>query len=172
MIVGAAVLVGVVAWFVTSSNRDGGNPILGTASGDPKMVEDGEMAKATDEIGHSVFWAGEREGTRIEIRHDAIGNTHVRYLTGDAQPGDPAQTYLDIGTYPFEGAREATVKLAGQQDLRRVTVDGAVGFYDPKRPTSVFLVFPDRPDYQVEVYHPDSDGALDVALSGDIVPMP
>jgi len=172
MIVGVAVLVGVVTWFATSSSRDGGNPILGTASGDPKMVESGEMAKATDEIGHSVFWAGERPGTKIEIRHDEIGNTHVRYLTGDAQPGDPAQTFLDIGTYPFEGAHEATAKLAGQQGLRRVTIDDGVGFFDPKRPTSVFLVFTDLPDYQVEIYHPDGDGALEVALSGDIVPMP
>ncbi len=172
MIVGMAVLVGVVAWFATSSNRDGGNPILGTASGDPKMVDKGEMSAITDEVGHSVFWAGERPGTKVEVRHDEIGNTHVRYLTGDAQPGDPAQTFLDIGTYPFEGAREATVKLAGQQGLRRVTVGDGVGFFDPKRPTSVFLVFPDRPDYQVEVYHPDADGALEVARSGDIVPMP
>jgi hypothetical protein len=172
MIVGVAVLAGVAAWFVTSANRDGGNPILGTASGDPTVVESGEMEEVTDEIGHSVFWAGERPGTKIEVRHDESDNTHVRYLTGDAEPGDPAQTYLDIGTYPFEGAREATAELAGQQGLRRVTVGDGVGFFDPKRPTSVFLTFPDRPDYQVEVYHPDGDGALEVARSGDIVPMP
>jgi len=172
MIVGAAVLVGVVTWFATSSNRDGGNPILGSASGDARMVESGEMAKATDEVGHSFFWAGERPGTKIELRHDEVGNTHVRYLTGDAQPGEPAQRFLDIGTYPFDGAREATRKLAGRQGLEPVRVGDAIGFFDPKRPTSVFLVFPDRPDYQVEIYHPDGDGALDVAMSGDIVPMP
>jgi hypothetical protein len=172
VIVGVAILAGVVAWLVTSPNRDGGNPILGTASGDPKMVESDEMEQISDEIGHSVFWAGERPDTELEVRHDQSGNTHVRYLTGDAEPGDPAQMYLDIGTYPFEGARQATAKLASQQGLRRVTVGEGVGFYDPKRPTSVFLTFPDRPDYQVEVYYPDGDGALEVALSGDIVPMP
>jgi len=172
VIVGVAVLAGVLAWFVTSENRDGGNPILGTASGEPKMLESGEMEEVTDEIGHSVFWAGERAGTKIEIRHDGSGNTHVRYLTGDAEPGDPAQTYLDIGTYPFDGARKATARLASQQGLERVTVGEGVGFFDPRRPTSVFLTFPDRPDYQVEVYHPDGDGALEVALSGDIVPTP
>jgi hypothetical protein len=172
MIVGVAVLAGVVAWFATSANRDGANPILGTASGDAKMVESGEIEKMTDEIGHTVFWAGERPDTKIELSNDEIGNTHVRYLTGDAESGDPEQTYLDIGTYPFDGARKATAKLAGQHGLRRVPVEGGAGFYDPKRPTSVFLVFPGRPDYQVEVYHPDGDGALGVALSGDIVPMP
>jgi hypothetical protein len=172
MVVGIALLAGVVVWFATSPNRDGANPIVGTASGDPKLVGDGEMGRVTEEIGHTVFWAGQRPGTRIEMSHDEIGNAHVRYLTGGAVPGDPDQTYLDIGTYPFNGARAATRNLAGEQGLERITVSGGVGFFDPERPTSVYLVFTDRPDYQVEVYHPDGDGALEVALSGDIVPMP
>lgn len=167
-----AVVAGLGAWFVTSSNREGGNAILGTASGEAKMVESGQMDEVAAEIGHSVFWAGERPGTKVEVRHDGSGNTHVRYLTGGAEPGDPSATYLDIGTYPFDGARRATARLANQQGLRRVAVGDVVGFFDPRRPTSVFLTFPDRPDYQVEVYHPDGDGALEVALSGDIVPMP
>jgi hypothetical protein len=172
MIMGLALLAGVGAWFVTSGNRDGTNPIMGTAAGEPKLVSTDEVASVPEEIGHTVFWAGERPGTEIEVSHDAMGNTHVRYLTGGAEAGDPQQTYLDIGTYPFIGAEAATMKLATQQDMTRVEAGDGVGFFDPSRPTSVFLVFPEKPDYQVEVYHPDAASALEVARSGDIVPMP
>jgi hypothetical protein len=165
-------MAGAMAWFITSGNRDGSNPIMGTATGAPKLVPADEVADVPDEIGHTVFWAGERPGTSVEVSHDAIGNTHVRYLTGDAEAGTPDQTYLDIGTYPFEGARAATMNLATEQGLTMVRAGDGVGFYDPKRPTSVFLVFKGQPDYQVEVYHPVGSGALEVARSGDIVPMP
>lgn len=172
MVVGLALLAGVGVWFVTSGNRDGSNPIMGTAAGEPKLVSGDEVATVPDEVGHTVFWAGERPGAEIEVSHDAMGNTHVRYLTGGAEPGTPEQTYLDIGTYPFEGAQAATLKLANQRGLTPVKAGEGVGFFDPQRPTSVFLVFPDKPDYQVEVYHPEAESALEVARSGDIVPMP
>ena len=171
-ILGLALLAGASAWFVTSGNRDGGNPLMDTATGAPKLVSGEEMQTIPDEIGHTVFWTGQRPGASIEVSHDSVGNTHVRYLTGDAEAGTSKQTYLDIGTYPFEGAKAATMKLANQRGLTMVRAGAGVGFFDPKRPTSVFLVFSGQPDYQVEVYHPKGDGALDVARSGDIVPMP
>jgi hypothetical protein len=171
-IVGLAVLAGLVAWFATSPNRDGGNPILGTASGEPKMLGSEEVGTVSDEIGHTIFWAGERPGTNIELRHDEVGNTHVRYLTGDAEPGDPAPAYLDIGTYPFEDGYEVISGMAAEADLRRVQVGDVVGFYEPGRPTNIYLGFPDRPDFQVEVFHPEAEAALEVVRSGDIVPMP
>lgn len=162
----------MVAWFATSSSREVGNPILGTASGDPKMLESAEVATVSDELGHTVFWAGERPGTSIELRHDAIGNTHVRYLTDGAEPGDPAQEYLDIGTYPFKNGYSVLSAMSKEDGRKRVEVGDAVGFYDPANPTNIYLGFPDSPDFQVEVFHPDADGALEVVRSGDIVPMP
>lgn len=171
-VVGLAVLAGLIAWFATSPNREGGNPILGTASGEPKMLENGEVGSVSDELGHTVFWAGERPDTSIELRHDELGNTHVRYLTGDAEPGDPAAAYLDIGTYPFENGYAVISSMAAEDGLESVKVGDAVGFFDPERPTNIYLGFPDHPDFQVEVFHPDVDGALEVVRSGDIVPMP
>jgi hypothetical protein len=171
-VAGIVVLAGLVTWFATSSSRDGGNPILGTASGDPKMLESDEVGTISDEIGQTIFWAGERPGTSIELSHDELGNTHVRYLTGDAEPGDPAPAYLDIGTYPFENGHKVISGMAAEDGLKRVRVGEAVGFYDPGRPTNIYLGFPDSPDFQVEVFHPEPDGALEVVRSGDIVPMP
>jgi hypothetical protein len=165
-------LAGVVTWLATSSNRDGGNPILGTASGEAKMLESEEVGTISDEIGHTPFWAGEREGTKIELRHDDVGNTHVRYLTGDAEPGDPAQVYLDVGTYPFKDSFSVISGMAAEKALKRVEVGDMVGFYDPERPTNIYLSSPDRPDFQVEVFHPEAEAALEIVRNGDIVPMP
>jgi hypothetical protein len=172
MIVGLAVLAGVIAWFATSSNREGGNPILGTASGDPKMLKSDEVASVPEDLGHTVFWAGQRPGSNIELSHDAMGNTHVRYLTDGAEPGDPNPAFLDVGTYPFENGYAVIAAMSGEDGRKSVKVGDAVGFYDPSKPTNVYLGFPDRPDFQVEVFHPEPDSALDVVRSGDIVPMP
>lgn len=172
VVLALALLAGATAWFVTTGNRDGSNPILGTATGAPQLISADEMSSVPEEIGHTVFWAGERPGTSIEVSHDGVGNTHVRYLTDGAEAGTPEQAYLDIGTYPFKGARAATMELAAEQGLHMVRAGDGVGFYDSTRPTSVFLVFKSQPDYQVEVYHPKGEGALEVARSGGIVPMP
>ena len=172
MVFGVAALAGLVVWFATSSGRDGGNPVLGIASGNARVLEGSEVETISDDLGQTIFWAGERPDTDIELRHDEVGNTHVRYLTGGAEPGDPAQVYLDIGTYPFENGYSVISGMAAEEGLRRVKVGEMVGFYDPERPTNIYLGFPDRPDFQVEVFHPEAEGAIKVVRSGDIVPMP
>jgi hypothetical protein len=171
-VIGVALIAGAAVWFLTADNRDGSSPLLGSASGDPRLIEDGEVQTVQDEVGHAVYWAGERLGTEIELSHDSLGNAHVRYLTGGAEPGAPEQNYLDVGTYPFDGAHDATVKLARQKDLAMVKAGGGIGFYERERPTNVYLVYPDEPDLQIEVFHPQGDGALEIVRSGDIVPMP
>lgn len=136
------------------------------------MLKGSEVETIPDEVGHAVFWAGDRADTEIELRHDEIGNTHLRYLTDGAEPGDPAPAYLDIGTYPFENGYSVISGMASEDGRKRVRTGDAVGFYDPERPTNVYLGFPDRPDFQVEVFDPVPGRALKVVRSGDIVPMP
>lgn len=169
---GIAAVAGLAVWFATSGNRESTNPILGSASGEPTVLESADMHSVSAKIGHTVFWAGMRADTRLELRHDAAGNAHVRYLTGGAAPGDPAPAYLDIGTYPFKNGYAVLSQMSDEDGRKQVKVGDAVGFYDPERPTNIYLGFPDRPDFQVEVFHPDADGALEIVRSGDIVPMP
>ncbi len=172
----AAILVGVAAWGLTACNRDGDPAALTSnetamASGDARIVADDELSALPSEVGHDVFWAGSRPDTRIEFTADETGNVHLRYLTGDAEAGDPTQSYLNIGTYPFAGAYAATKKLSNGAGLVKVTEHGGVGFYDPDNPYSVIIAWRDHPDLQVEVYDPVENRALGVVRSGDIVPV-
>ena len=173
IVVGVALLAGILIWFLTGCNRDEGSDVMvGTANG-AHIVSADELDDFPDEVGHNVFWAGERNDTELELSDDETGNVHVRYLTDGAEAGTAEQTYLDIGTYPFEGAYDTTKNLSGQAKLTPVDVgEDGIGFYDPKNPYSVILAFPDEPNLQIEVYHPDKNAALDVVRSGDIVPVP
>ena len=62
--------------------------------------------------------------------------------------------------------------MAAEKALKRVEVGDMVGFYDQERPTNIYLSSPDRPDFQVEVFHPEAEAALEIVRNGDIVPMP
>ena len=169
----AAVLVGAAVWGITSCNRDGdpGAPVAVAATGDARIVSQDQLAGQPAEAGHEIFWAGERPDSELEYSIDGTGNVHLRYLTGGAPAGDPDQGYLNIGTYPFAGAYEATRKLANSPGLVKVEENGGIGFYDPQNRKSVIIAWRDYPDLQVEVYDPVDDRALEVVRGGDIVPV-
>ncbi len=172
-----AIMTGVGAWLVTGCNRDGDptNSVssVNTAmeSGDARIVEEGDLAALPAEVGHEIYWAGNQPDAVMEFTADQAGNVHIRYLTGGAEAGSPEQGYLNIGSYPFAGAYEATRRLANGPNLVKVTEHGGVGFYDPANPYSVILAWPEQPDLQVEVYDPTGNRALELVRSGDIVPV-
>ncbi len=173
IVVGVALLAGLLVWFVTGCNRDGNTDVMVGPANGAQIVSVDDLDGTTDDVGHNVFWAGEQSGTELELSDDESGNVHIRYLTDGAEAGSTEQTFLDIGTYPFEGAYETTRSLAGQAKLIPVKVgEDGIGFYDPKNPYSVILSFPDESNLQVEVYHPEKGAALDTVRSGDIVPVP
>lgn len=163
-----AVVLGVGMWVILSAGDSGGDQA--PAAG-PTVVQPADLMAFGVLIGHPVFWAGARQGTRLEFRDDGTGNVHVRYLTGNARPGVEDRKYLNVSTYPFNGAFEATRALAGTQGFREVRVAGGIGFLDPDRPNSVVIAWPDYPDVQVDVYDPVRFRALDVVRSGAITPV-
>lgn len=171
----AGILVGVAVWGLTAVNRDGDpSPVsasTGMAASDARIVGGDELGALTTEVGHEIFWAGPLSGAEIEFSADDRGNVHLRYLTGGAEAGDQNQSYLNIGTYPFSGAYQATRKIAGSSELVKVTEHGGVGFFDPENPYSVIIAWPGFPNLQVEVYDPVKNRALEVVRSGDIVPV-
>jgi len=173
VVVGIALLAGISVWFLTGCNRDGKDVAMpGGALSDARIVPVDDVSSISEDAQHEVFWAGERPDSEIEVSDDPSSNVHLRYLTDGAEAGTSAQTFLDIGTYPFANAYKTTRRLAQQESLNQVPVQGGVGFYDKKRPYSVILAFSDQPDLQIEVYHPEKNEALDVVRSGDIVPVP
>ena len=175
VIAAIAILSGVAAWLVTGCNRDDTSSVTSVptamASGDSRIVGEGELGGLAAEVGHVVFWAGPLPGTQVEFSADENGNVHLRYLTDGAEAGDPTQSFLNIGSYPFAGAYEATRKLSERPGLVKVTEHGGVGFYDPANPYSVIIAWREYPDLQVEVYDPEKNRALEVVRSGDIVPV-
>lgn len=173
IVVGIALVAGISVWFMTGCNRDGKDVAMTSGSpSDARIVPTDEIASVAEEAGHTVFWAGERPDTEIEFTDDPSKNVHLRYLTDGKEAGTAEQTFLDIGTYPFSNAYETTRELSQQASVNKVPVEGGVGFYGKKNPYSVIMAFSDEPDLQIEVYHPEKDGALDVVRSGDIVPVP
>ena len=96
----------------------------------------------------------------------------MRYLTGGAEAGAPEPVFLVIGTYELPAAfaaLQANAKRAGVK-LRRAP-RGFRAWQDPASPTSVYLAKPGE-DFQVEVYDPDPETALEVALSPELQPVP
>ena len=170
-----AILVGVAVWGLTACNRDGDPSSAATEmsmiSGDARIVSEADLAGLPSDVGHQVFWAGPQADTQLEFSSDDTGNVHLRYLTGGADAGDPNQSFLNIGSYPFAGAYAATRKLANGPNVVKVTEHGGVGFYDPANPYSVIIAWPNQPDLQVEVYDPEKNRALEFVRSGDIVPV-
>lgn len=169
----AAVIVGVAVWGLTACNRDGDPSSSASTpiSGDARIVSESDLAGLPEEVGHQVFWAGPQSDSEMEFSHDESGNVHLRYLTGGTEAGDPNQGFLNIGTYPFTGAYEATKKLANGPGLVKINEGSGVGFFDPANPYSVIIAWPDQPDLQIEVYDPQPNRALEFVRSGDIVPV-
>jgi len=164
----AAILAGAAA--LTIAARSGGGETGSAAV--PRMISSGDLAVIGVLAGHPVFWAGSRSGQGVQYSTDSSGNIRLRYLPPGTRPGATPGRYLDIGTFPFDGAYRATRRLALDPDLRTVRVGAGIGFVDPSRPYRVVLAWPSHPDLQVEVYDPVRYRALRVVRAGDIVPVP
>lgn len=170
----AAVLTGVAIWGITACNRDSEpdfSPAAAMHQGDARIVTEEELPGLVEEVGHQIFWAGPQPGTQLEFSSDGVGNVHLRYLTDGAEAGEASQGFLNIGSYPFADAYAVTRNLGDGPGLVAVTEHGGVGFFDPANPFSVIIAWPEQPELQVEVYHPERDRALDVVRAGDIVPV-
>lgn len=118
-----------------------------------------------------LYWAGPRPSTRYELTLTPDSRAFVRYLTSGSRVGDPRANFLTIATYPQQDAL-AQVKAAGDRDG---TVDieldgGGLAVYDPARPTSVFLAYPEKP-VQIEVFSPEAGLARTLVENDRIVPV-
>lgn len=129
------------------------------------------LRERAEELGRPVYWAGPLEGAELELSEPEPGQTFVRYLTDGATAGDPQTNFLAVGTYDFADAAGALETLAEQPGaVRRSVPGGGVAYYPRDKPTGVYLAFPGS-DVQIEVYSPNAKQALDLVVSGQIVPI-
>lgn len=140
-------------------------------TGVPEEVSAGELRDFAEDEGHDVYWAGPVPGFKIELTKTKNGNVFVRYLPSAVPVGDMKPAYTTIATYPRKQAYNAVVGAAkGRGQVRRNTPGGAVAVYNRRRPTSVYLAYPNS-NYLVEIYAAASQEAQQLATSGRIAPV-
>lgn len=157
--------IAVAAYFVLIKDDDG--------SGKPEALSAAELRDFADGLDHDVYWLGPRQGTTAyEATDTGDGRVYIRYLTRDANAGNPQPRFITVGTYQFPDALAGVRALADKSgSTKRRVSGGGLAVMSPDRPTSVYVAFPGT-DYQIEVYAPDPTKALDLAVSGDLVPVP
>ena len=168
----AALLVVAIGWLLLSGSDDGDKePVAISSSYPATIVSAEELSDVADSLEHPVYWLGERPGTRLELTRESNGDVYVRYLTGDAEPGDPRQDYVTVGTYPVTDAVAAVHRAAAQEGTGvRSAPGGGVVFSSPKRPENVYLAYPNS-EYQIEVFAPGAGEASELVSSGGVIPV-
>ena len=117
-----------------------------------------------------VYWAGEQSG-ELELTVEPDGKIFIRYLAPGVSVGSRRVPSLTVATYPYAdafAALEAVAERRGATSDR--TPDGGLVVATAASPNNVYVAYPDS-DYEVEVYHPDPDRALEIATSGAIAPI-
>lgn len=122
-------------------------------------------------LGQPIYWAGRLPGTTLELTQAASGRIYVRYLPQGVAVGDPGQ-YLTVGTYPFDGAYDATKGLATGKQLTQLELPGGgvAAFGKSPKTRNVYVAYPGVP-VQIEVFDPTPGKARRLVASGQIVPV-
>jgi hypothetical protein len=163
-----AVLIGaaLLAWLVIGGDDDGDAP----GAPEAVSVEDlRERASSNDDL--PVYWAGPQPGTTYEFTETSDGSVYVRYLPEDAEIGDPSPDFLTVATYPLENGYARVLAAAEEEGAETEELpNGGLALVDADRPSSVYVAYEGEP-YQVEVYDPSPDRALDLVTSGAVQPV-
>lgn len=160
--------IAIVVWMVTSGGDDNSTSNEARA---PEAAQPTAIAELAESRGDPVYWAGEQGDITLELSETEGGRVYVRYLTGDAQPGDARAEFLTVGTYEFAQPIPALERLANQfRGVKRKAPNGGIVYFTRDKPTNVYLAYPGE-DVQIEVYHPDPKVAKDLVTSGQIVPV-
>lgn len=170
------VLAGLT-WFLVA--RDGSDPTLGensetsySATPDgPRIASVDEIRALPDILGHSVYWAGERQGQNLELTVLSNGSAYVRYLPDGVSAGVDEPDYLTVATYPQDEAYER-LQSSGQQPgaIRVKDQGGALVVSESADSTSTYFAF-DYAPLLMEVYDAKPGRAFTLVQSGQIQPV-
>ncbi len=164
-----ALAIGLGAWlffFDDSSSSDTATPRAKARAVSAQGL--GDLALQVD---HPVYWAGRMAEMSYELTKTEDGRIYVRYLPDGVKIGDPRPLYTTVGTYPKANAygvlRTASTRAGAKAYDTR---NGALVVTNRKTPTSVYFAFKGSP-YLVEVFDPSARKALQLTLSGQIMPV-
>jgi hypothetical protein len=174
LLIGGLVVLGIAAVVIVWAVSRGGNspstatkgPVVSAIK--PVTLSASGLKTIAGAVGQPIYWAGPKKGNSYELRRIDNGNVYVRYLPRGVKAGAASADYLIVATYPFRGAFESIKKVTSG---RKIDVPGGgVGQIAASYPKSVHLAFP-KVDYQIEVYDPSAQHALEVVTSGQIKPV-
>ena len=170
-VIAIALLIAFLVWLllIRDSGGDTGGDVA--AGGSAQIATPDELASLQDELGHPVYWVGERDGDQLELTRTPEDLVYVRYLPEGVVAGDDRPNFLTIGTYPVKDAFDVTTEAGTQKNATSAKAsDGGVVVQNSTAPNSVYVAYPGQ-DLQIEVYDPDPKEALDLATSGEVKPV-
>ena len=140
-----------------------------TSSGAAEIVSADSLRETTSEAAAPIYWAGEQDGTELELSRPDKDRTYVRYLTGGAKAGNKRGDFLTIGTYAQPNA-VASLRRQGKRSGGTIAKapGNATVYYDQENPQSVYFAYPGA-QVEVEVFDPNLKRALELVNSGQIV---
>jgi hypothetical protein len=165
-----AIVAGVIIWAVKGGDSSPSTATKGpvVSAIKPVALSASGLKTLAGAVGQPIYWAGPTKGYSYELRRTDNGNVYVRYLPPGVKAGASGADYLIVATYPFRGAFEAIQKVGGGRKIQ--LPGGGIGQIASSYPNSVHLAFP-KVDYQVEVFDPSAQRALEVATTGQIKPV-
>ena len=175
LVVVLALAAGAVAWYVLRDDDNSSAPPAPTAvaSGSvpgagPVAISPAGLRTLQRAIGHPIYWAGRRPGSTYEVTQKRDGTIYVRYLPRGLEVGDTRDDFLIVVTYPYPNALQALRRV---EDGKGISVPGGgLALVAEGYERSVHLAYP-KVNYQIEVYDPSPEVALQVATSGQVRPV-
>ena len=171
VVFGLALAICFLGWLLLiRDDDDEGASGRAQAGGGPVAATPADLARLGSQTGFPVYWAGDLGQAMLEATRTSDDRVFVRYLDDDVELGDPRDEFLTIATYPLDGAFGLLEQAADREGA--IVEDGPEGSLvvsNEDSPTSVYMGFPGE-DYQVEIYDPNPDRALDLSTSGQIEP--
>jgi hypothetical protein len=171
VVIGLALVVGLIAWIATSGDEDESTPAAEPASAEARIVSEEELAEIASTAGYPVFWAGPIDDTELEVTESGEAGVLVRYLEDGAGVGEGSADFLAVGSYPLDDPTKALENFAnrpGSQVQDSPELGDVV--FNEQAPSSVYFGDPGN-EVQVEVYAASPEEALDLTLSGQIEPV-
>ena len=165
-VVALAIIAGLVVWLLVRGN-DNSTP---ASRSSVQAASAKDLAALSTTVRHPVYWAGPAPGYTYELTRTPDGRIYIRYLHSGTPLGS-RRPVLAIGTYPLKDAPAAISRIAAQQRSKAMRLKGGgLAVQDTKHPTSIYLAYPGS-NYQIEVYDPSPARALQLVVSGKIIPI-
>jgi hypothetical protein len=165
----AVIVIALVAWLLIDDNESADSSGSPTST-EARIVSVKALRAAAGAQGTPLYWAGATEGAKLELSRPSADRTYVRYLTGNAEAGDP-QPFLTVGSYRFEDPTGALRSRGSEPGGVVASAPGeGVVYFDRTNPKSVYLAYPGT-EVEIEVFAPEFKEALQLVTAGRIVPV-